>query len=226
MRISIRVRHPRTILLMNLQAMRVIKEHILVGLRLILPVHGMGTPTVRTLPPGLQGIRGMQLPHITRDPSAKRWQCPPSMPQSTGEDLGVSARSYLRQVDAWCKVTRTPLSQQALLLYQHLSGRAWAESEELSVDDLAGENGLSINRSWIQERYQEMEVSKIADGLTAFFTRLRRLPGQTIREFNSTFNRSHSRLLEIDCRLPEVAKAWAYLVAEQFRGTSTFGLSR
>ena len=28
--------------------------------------------------------------------------------QSTGEDLGMSARSYLRQVDAWCKVTRTP----------------------------------------------------------------------------------------------------------------------
>ena len=133
--------------------------------------------------------------------------------QSTGEELGVSARSYLRQVDAWCKVTRTPKDQQALLLYQHLSGRAWVESEELNVDDLAGSSGLTVFRTWIQERYQEIEVSKIAESLTAFFKRLRRQAGQTIREFNSAFDRSHSRLIEIDCRLPEVAKAWAYLNA-------------
>ena len=133
--------------------------------------------------------------------------------QSTGEELGVSARSYLRQVDAWCKVTRTPKDQQALLLYQHLSRRAWVESEELNVEDLAGSSGLSVFRTWIQERYQEIEVSKIAENLTAFFKRLRRQAGQTIREFNSAFDRSHSRLIEIDCRLPEVAKAWAYLNA-------------
>ncbi|CAE7414743.1 RE2 [Symbiodinium sp. CCMP2592] len=133
--------------------------------------------------------------------------------QSSGEELGMSARSYLRQVDAWCKVTRTPKHQQALLLYQNLSGRAWVESEELSVEDLSGNNGVSIFRAWIQERYQEVEVSKIAESLTAFFKRLRRQSGQTIREFNSAFDRSHSRLLEIDCRLPEVAKAWAYLNA-------------
>ncbi|CAE7506765.1 GIP [Symbiodinium sp. CCMP2592] len=132
---------------------------------------------------------------------------------STGDELGVSARSYLRQVDAWVKVTRTPKGQQALLLYQHLSGRAWVESEELSVDALAGETGLKVLWDWIQERYQEVEVSKIAESLTAFFRRLKRQPGQTIREFNSAFDRSHSRLLEIDCRLPEVAKAWAYLSA-------------
>ncbi|CAE7251490.1 unnamed protein product [Symbiodinium sp. KB8] len=30
---------------------------------------------------------------------------------------------------------------EALLLYQHLSGRAWVESEELHVDDLAGSDG-------------------------------------------------------------------------------------
>ena len=106
-----------------------------------------------------------------------------------------------------------PKNQQALLLYQHLSGRAWVESEELCVEDLAGDNGLSIFRAWIQERYQEVEVSKIAESLTAFFKWSRRQPGQTIREFNSAFDRGHSRLLEIDCRLPEVAKAWAYLNA-------------
>ena len=130
---------------------------------------------------------------------------------SAGEDLGASARSYLRQVDAWEKVTRTPKSQQALLLYQHLSGRAWVESEELNVDELAGEGGLKVFRAWISERYQEVEVSKIAESLTSFFRRLKRQPGQTIREFNPAFDRSHSRRLEIGCRLPEVAKAWAYL---------------
>ena len=132
---------------------------------------------------------------------------------SAGENLGVSARSYLRQVEAWTKVTRTPKNQQALLLYQHLAGRAWVESEELNVEELAGEGGLKVFKAWIAERYQEVEVSKIAESLTAFFRRLKRQPGQTIREFNSAFDRSHSRLLEIDCRLPEVARAWAYLSA-------------
>ena len=85
--------------------------------------------------------------------------------------------------------------------------------KNLQVDALAGSDGLNIFRTWIQERYQEVEVSKIAESLTAFFKRLRRQAGQTIREFNSSFDRSHSRLIEIDCRLPEVAKAWAYLNA-------------
>ena len=49
------------------------------------------------------------------------------------------------------------------LLYQHLAGRAWIESEELSVDDLSGPEGLQIFRGWIQERYQE--VSKIAESV-------------------------------------------------------------
>ena len=130
-----------------------------------------------------------------------------------GEELGVSARSYLRQVEAWSKVTRTDPSQQALLLYQHLSGRAWVESEELNVDDLASSRGLSIFKSWIRERYQEVEVSRIAEALTLFFKKMKRQSGQSIREFNSVFDRGHSRLLEIDCKLPEVARAWAYLNA-------------
>ena len=75
---------------------------------------------------------------------------------STGDELGVSARSYLRQVEAWSKVTRTDPSQQALLLYQHLSGKAWVESEELN-------DGLRIFKGWIRERYQEVEVSRMTE---------------------------------------------------------------
>ena len=133
--------------------------------------------------------------------------------EGTGEELGLSARSYLRQVEAWTKVTRAPPAQRALLLYQSLSGRAWVEAEELRVADLAKDDGVDVFKRWVQERYQEIEVSKIADSLTSFFKRLRRQPGQSIREFNSLFDRAHTRLLEIDCRLPEVAKAWAYLNA-------------
>ena len=79
------------------------------------------------------------------------------------------------------------------------------------MDALANEDGVEVFRRWVQERYQEVEVSKIAETLTHFFKRLRREAGQSIREFNSAFDRAHTRLLEIDCRLPEVAKAGAYL---------------
>ncbi|CAE7707470.1 GIP [Symbiodinium sp. CCMP2592] len=90
-------------------------------------------------------------------------------------------------------------------------GRAWVESEELSVERLASEQGVTVFRQWVQERYQEVEISKVAEALTHFFRKLRRGPQQSIREFNSSYDRAHTRLLEIDCRLPEVARAWAYL---------------
>ena len=143
--------------------------------------------------------------------SSERMAVPTFSADKSGDELGSSARSYLRQVDAWCKVTRTPKAQRALILYQHLSGRAWVEAEELDIEALSQDNGVEVFRRWAQERYQEVEVSKIAESLTLFFRRLRREAGQSIREFNSAFDRAHTRLLEIDCRLPEAAKAWAYL---------------
>ena len=50
--------------------------------------------------------------------------------------------------------------QRALLLYQNLSDRAWIEAEELNVEELASAAGLSIFKTWVQERYQEVEVSR------------------------------------------------------------------
>ena len=89
--------------------------------------------------------------------------------ESSGNELGASARSYLRQVDAWTEVTRLPQDQRALVLHQHLQGRAWLEAEELDVETLASTQGMSVFRRWVQERYQEIEVSKIAEALTQFF---------------------------------------------------------
>ena len=150
--------------------------------------------------------------HTTSGPSEKM-AVPSFTADTTGEELGASARSYLRQIEAWTKVTRVPLEQRALILYQHLQGRAWIEAEELDVEALASVGGMGVFKKWVQERYQEVEVSKIAETLTVFFKKLKRHPGQTVREFNSAFDRAHTRLLEIECRLPEVAKAWAYLNA-------------
>ena len=44
---------------------------------------------------------------------------------SSGDDLGMSARSYLRQISAWRRMTRMSEDQQGLTLYQHLTDRAW-----------------------------------------------------------------------------------------------------
>ena len=105
-----------------------------------------------------------------------------------------------------------PPAQRALLLYQNLSAVPGSRLRSCGLP-ICQEDGVDVFRRWVQEALQEIEVSKIAESLTAFFKRLRRLPGQSIREFNSLFDRAHTRLLEIDCRLPEVAKAWAYLNA-------------
>ena len=107
--------------------------------------------------------------------------------EDQGEKLGSSARSYIRQIEAWTQVTRTPKAQQAVLLYQSLGGRAWIEAEELQVSDLATDDGVDKLKAWVMERYQEVEVGKIAEALNG--------------------------LIEVDCRLPETAKAWAYLNA-------------
>ena len=155
---------------------------------------------------------------------SERMAVPTFSAEGSGEALGLSARSYLRQMDAWCKITRAPANQRALLLYQSLGGRAWVEAEELSVEDLGTDNGVSILKAWIQERYQEIEVSKIAETLTQFFRKLRRQQNQTVREFNSAFDRAYARLLEIDCKLPEVAKAWVYLSALNLSNTEELSL--
>ena len=84
--------------------------------------------------------------------------------EGSGDELGSGARSYLRQIDAWTKVTRTPADQQqALLLYQHLTGRAWIEAEELDVTQLASARGVEVFKTWIFERHQE--IGKIAEAL-------------------------------------------------------------
>ena len=69
-----------------------------------------------------------------------------TVPEFDGEgseqELGRSARSYVRRVHAWLRCTRMAECERALALYTHLTGRAWIAAEELSVDFLHGEGGI------------------------------------------------------------------------------------
>ena len=52
---------------------------------------------------------------------------------TTEGDVGRTARSYLRKVQAWLRCTKMPAAQRALALYNELTGRAWVYAEELDV---------------------------------------------------------------------------------------------
>ena len=100
-----------------------------------------------------------------------------------GDDVGTTARSYLRQVEAWRRMTRLPAAQQGLVLYQNLAGKAWVAAEELSVDKLSADNGVQYLVKWISGRYLDLEITRIGKAFSEFFRRLRRRPGQSIREY-------------------------------------------
>ena len=113
-----------------------------------------------------------------------------TVPGFSGEDtddVGSSARSYLRQVEAWKRMTLLPVHQQGLVLYQHLSGKAWVAAEELNVDRLGAEDGVQYLVKWITNRYLDLEVTRIGKAFSEFFRRLRRRPGQSIRDYNSEY---------------------------------------
>ena len=137
-----------------------------------------------------------------------------SVPTFSGEDsddVGSSARSYLRQVEAWRRMTYLPPAQQGLVLYQHLSGKAWIAAEELSVPRLGAEGGVAYFVSWINARFLDLEVARIGKAFSDFFRRLKRRAGQSIREYNSEYDRLHARLREVGCTLPQECAAWLYI---------------
>ncbi|CAE7197710.1 GIP [Symbiodinium sp. CCMP2592] len=137
-----------------------------------------------------------------------------AVPTFTGDDsddIGNWARSYLRQIEAWRRMTMLPGSQQGLVLYQNLGGKAWIAAEELSVPRLASEGGVGYFVSWINARFLDLEVARIGKAFSDFFRRLKRKPGQTIREYNSEYDRLHARLREVGCSIPQECAAWLYI---------------
>ena len=135
----------------------------------------------------------------------------PTFSAEDTDDLGNSARSYLRQIEVWKRITRLPTSQLGLVLYQHLQGKAWIAAEELSVSRLSTPEGLGYFTSWISARFLDLEVARIGKAFSDFFRKLRRKPSQTVREYNTEYDRLHGRLREVGCVLPEECAAWLYL---------------
>ncbi|CAE7329121.1 GIP, partial [Symbiodinium sp. CCMP2456] len=137
------------------------------------------------------------------------------VPSFSGEpesgDLGASARSYLRQIAAWERMTTLRREQRALVLYQHLQGAAWINAESLEVDRLGGPDGIEYFRGWIEQHYLDIEVTLIGKSLSDLFRRLRRRPQQSFRDYAAEFNRLLARVTECGCALPDTATAWLFV---------------
>ncbi|CAE7219835.1 unnamed protein product, partial [Symbiodinium sp. KB8] len=98
-----------------------------------------------------------------------------------------------------------------LVLYQSLGGKAWIAAEELSVSRLGEESGIEYLISWIQARFLDLEVARIGRAFSDYFRKMRRRPGQTIRDYNAEYDRLFGRRREVGCNLPQEAAAWVYL---------------
>ena len=127
------------------------------------------------------------------------------------QELGRSTRSYIRKVQVWLRCTKMPSDQRALALYTALSGKAWVYAEELDLDIMGSEHGVSYFLEWIQTRFMEVEVSKGSQMMGDLFRRCRRRPEQSVRDFNVEFERLVLRLHEVQCERPPLIKAWLYL---------------
>ncbi|CAE7769429.1 RE1 [Symbiodinium sp. CCMP2592] len=128
-----------------------------------------------------------------------------------GNELGTSARSYLRQIAAWEKMTKLSAGQRALVLYQNLQGSAWVNAESLCVEDLASDSGVTYLKDWIRQHYLDVEVTQVGRSLSDLFRKLRRKPTQTFRDYTAEFNRLLARVTECGCTLPDVANAWLFV---------------
>ncbi|CAE7037715.1 GIP [Symbiodinium sp. CCMP2592] len=128
-----------------------------------------------------------------------------------GAELGTSARSYIRQIAAWERMTKLMPSQRALVLYQHLEGAAWVNAEALDVEKLSAEDGVDYLRAWVTQHYLDVEVTSVGRSLSDLFRKLRRRYNQTFRDYTAEFNRLLARVVECGCRLPDVATAWLYV---------------
>ncbi|CAL1155942.1 unnamed protein product [Cladocopium goreaui] len=126
-------------------------------------------------------------------------------------ELGTTARSYLRKVGACLRCTKLPERERGLALYTHLKGRAWVFAEELDLDRLGAIGGAEYYLGWVRIRFMEMEVNKVASVMTELFKKCRRKPEQAVRDFNMEFERLLLRLGELNCELPALVKAWLYL---------------
>ena len=65
--------------------------------------------------------------------------------------------------------------------------------------------------SRVKDRYLDVQVTQVGRSLSDFFRRLKRRPGQSIRDYMSDFDRALARLHECGCVLPDLASAWVFV---------------
>ena len=146
-----------------------------------------------------------------KDKPSERLNVPTFDGEAEDEKLGLGARSYLRKMQVWLRCTRLPPEQQALALYSALSGRACSFSEELNLNRLATAEGVEYFQEWIRTRFLDLELTKVGRVMTEFFSKFKRRPEHTMRDYNMEYERMILRLQEVSCELPPLVKAWAYL---------------
>ena len=148
------------------------------------------------------------------------------VPEFTGEEdrEGTKARSYLRKIEAWKRVTRLKPNKQALVLYNGLSGKAWRDAEDLDVSQLDHPQGVERFVFWITQRYLDKEVVKAGKYMSGFFKHFKRSQNQDIRDFNSEFDRHLSKLREVGCQLPGTCSSWWYVDKLRLDNTTELSL--
>ena len=137
----------------------------------------------------------------------------PSFNGASGEEgeVGSTARSFLRKVEAWERVTRLPPHQRGVALYTALRDRAWVDSEALNLENLSGARGTEYFKAWIKERYMDVEVTQVGRIMSQFFRVLKRGSDQSVRSFSGEFDRLVARLAKVNVVLPGTVLAWMYV---------------
>ena len=174
---------------------------------------GDGTGATSTSVSGPTTRSNGAIPEENSRAPAEKMVVPSFSGELTGEteDLGTSARSYLRQVAAWQRMTRLGRDKQGLVLYQNLTAKAWIEAERLDMHKLNSLGGVDYLVQWIKDRYLDVQVTQVGRSLSDFFRKLRKKPNQAIRDYVGEFDRSYARLVECGCTLPDIAAAWVFV---------------
>ena len=141
----------------------------------------------------------------------RSWPFPSSLVKALTQEVGKSARSYIRKIQAWLRSTKLPPRQRALALYTNLKDRAWLYAEKLDIDLLGSNEGMANYLEWVQTRFMDAKISKVSVMMSDLFRRCKRRTDQSVRDFNVEFERLVLRLHEVRCELPPLVKAWLYL---------------
>ena len=126
-------------------------------------------------------------------------------------EVGSTARSYLRRVEAWERVTRMTPNQRGVALYTALKDKAWVEAEALSIERLSVDTGTQYFKDFIKQRYMDVEVTQVGRIMSQFFRVLKRGNDESVRTFTGEFDRMVARLAEVQVVLPETVLAWMYV---------------